>query len=109
MKQLKRKRKEGFRQKIRFLVKMVVFPAEFSLRASKEIKKLDNIGKDRIRKKIEALEQDPFPKEVERVEQYKDEKVFRVRVGDYRILYIVRYEPNKVIVVKVDKRSKVYD
>jgi len=59
--------------------------------------------------KIEKLEENPFPQEVERVEDFEGEKVFRVRVGDQRILYVVRYNPNKLIVVDVDKRSRVYD
>lgn len=73
---------------------MILFPAEFSKSASKYINK---------------LEENPFPQEVERVEDFEGEKVFRVRVGDKRILYVVRYNPNKLIVVKVDKRSRVYD
>ena len=88
---------------------MKLFPAEFSPRAAKEIQKLDFITKKRIGKKIDFLEEDPFPREVERVESYKDNKVFRVRVGDQRILYIVRYNSNKLIIVKVDKRGRVYD
>jgi mRNA-degrading endonuclease RelE of RelBE toxin-antitoxin system len=82
------------------------FPAEFTKRAAKYIKKY---GGERIHKKIDKLEENPFPQEVERVEDFEGEKVFRVRVGDERILYIVRYNPNKLIVIKVDKRSKVYD
>lgn len=46
---------------------------------------------------------------MERVEDYKGEKVFRVRVGDQRILYIVRYNPNKLIIAKIDKRGRVYN
>jgi len=65
--------------------------------------------KNRIKEKIEKLEENPFPQEVERVEDYKDEKVFRVRVGNQRILYIVRYSPNKLIITKVDKRPRIYD
>lgn len=87
---------------------MTLFPVQFSTRASKFIKKLDDIKKKRMGIKIDRLEEDPFPKEVERVEGRKDEKVFRVRVGDYRILYIVRYNPNKLIISKVDKRPRVY-
>ena len=85
---------------------MVNFPSEYSKRAAKYIRKL---GGKRILEKIEKLEENPFPQEVERVEDFEGEKVFRVRVGDERILYIVRYNPNKLIVVKVDKRSRVYD
>ena len=88
---------------------MALFPAEFSAKASKYIKKLDKLMNERIKDRIERLEEDPFPKEVERVEGYKGEKVFRVRVGDQRILYIVRYNPNKLIITKVDKRPRVYD
>ena len=88
---------------------MANFPVEFSSRADKYIKKLDAISKKRIEERINKLEENPFPQEVERVEDFEGEKVFRVRVGDQRILYIVRYSPNKLIVVKVDKRSRVYD
>lgn len=88
---------------------MALFPAEFSSRANKHIKKLDEVTRTRIKKRIERLEEDPFPQEVERVQDYNDQKVFRVRVGDQRILYIVRYNPNKLIISKVDKRPRVYD
>ena len=88
---------------------MTLFPAEFSTKAGKNINKLDEAMKSRIKAKIEKLENDPFPQEVERVEDYLGEKVFRVRVGNYRILYIVKYNPGKRIIAKVNKRSKVYD
>ena len=88
---------------------MANFPSEFSSKSNKYIKKLDITTKKRVEDKINKLEGDPFPQEVERVEDFKGEKVFRVRVGDQRILYIVRYNPNKLIVVDVDKRSRVYD
>ena len=89
---------------------MALFPAEFSRRAAKYINdKLGGVMGKRILEKINKLEENPFPQEVERVEDFEGEKVFRVRVGYQRILYIVRYNPNKLIVVKVDKRSRVYD
>lgn len=87
---------------------MVLFPAEFSSKATKYINKLHKIIKKRVNEKIDKLENDPFPKEVQRVEDHKNEKVFRVRVGYHRILYIVRYNPNKLIIVKIDKRPRVY-
>ena len=65
--------------------------------------------KDKIKSKIDSLEEDPFPKKVEGVKDYKGEKVFRARIGNQRILYIVRHNPNKLIITKVDKRPRVYD
>ena len=88
---------------------MVLFPAEFSTRANKYISKLNETMKKRILQKTDRLEEDPFPQEVERIDDFEGEKVFRVRVGDQRILYIVRYNPNKLIITKVDKRPRVYD
>ena len=55
---------------------------------TKFVKKLDDETKERIKGKLLKLQDDPFPSEVERVEGYKGEKIFRVRVGDYRILYL---------------------
>ena len=88
---------------------MVLFPSEFSTSASKYIKKLDKLTRKRINIRIDRLEEDPFLKEVERVQDFKEGKAFRVRVGDQRILYMVKYNPNKLIIAKIDKRSHVYD
>lgn len=85
------------------------FSIQLGPQPDKFVKKLDNQIKERIKGKLLKLQEDPFPSEVERVEGYKDEKVFRVRVGDYRILYFVRYEINQIFVAKIDKRSRVYD
>ena len=85
------------------------FSVQLGPQPAKFIKKLDSQAKERIRSKLLKLQDDPFPPEVERVEGHKGEKVFRVRVGDYRILYIVRYETNLILVAKIDKRSRVYD
>jgi len=87
---------------------MATFPTEFSSKAAKYIKRLDGITKKRIEEKVSKLEENPFPQEVERVESFEGEKVFRVRAGDQRILYMVRYNPNRLIIAKVDKRSRVY-
>jgi mRNA-degrading endonuclease RelE of RelBE toxin-antitoxin system len=51
----------------------------------------------RILRKIEELKEEPFPSEAVRVEEYKKDRVFRVRVVDYRILYYVDYEKSLII------------
>lgn len=86
-----------------------MFTISFTNRSEKDIQKLDVSMNLRIKAKCEKLREDPFPSEVERVEGYKHEKVFRVRVGDYRILYIVIFEVKHIIIVKVDKRSRIYN
>ncbi len=67
-----------------------MFSAELKNPALKFLKSLrDKTALKRIADKIDELEKNPFPQDIERVEGYKDVKVFRVRVGDYRILYFI--------------------
>ena len=35
--------------------------------------------------------------------------IFRLRIGDFRALYRINYDAKKIIVVKIDKRERVYD
>ncbi len=86
----------------------MLFSVEFAPRAVKFINKLDELTKKRIKTKLLRLQLEPFPPETVRVEEYKDEKIFRVRVGDYRILYSVSYEEKLILVIKFDKRGRVY-
>ena len=86
-----------------------MFSAELKKPALKFIKSIkDKTVLKRIANKIDELEKNPFPQDIERVEGYKDVKVFRVRVGDYRILYFVDYSSSKVYIEKIDKRERVY-
>jgi len=86
----------------------MAFSVQFAPSVIKFIKKLDIQSKKRIRNKVLRLKLEPFPSETVRVEEYKNEKIFRVRVGDYRILYSVSYEERLIMVIKIDKRGRVY-
>jgi len=46
-------------------------------------------------------------KDVKRIVNRK-EKIFRIRVGDYRIQYSVIYEKNLLFISDIDKRSRAY-
>jgi mRNA-degrading endonuclease RelE of RelBE toxin-antitoxin system len=37
------------------------------------------------------------------------EKIYRVRVGDYRILYEIYLDKKVIMIVNIDKRSRIYD
>ncbi len=81
---------------------------EFSNSATKFLKKAERQLAKRLMDKIEGLEQDPFPKDVKRVVN-QQEKVFRVRVGDYRIQYCVFFDRNLLFITDIDKRERAYD
>lgn len=84
-----------------------MFKVEFSSFAKKFLKKSSKELVSRIIDKIEKLLEDPFPSDVKRIVNRK-EKVFRVRVGDYRIQYCVIHEKNLIFVFDIDKRARAY-
>lgn len=61
----------------------------------------------RILGRIEELKATPILHETIAIQGFK-EKLYRVRVGDYRILYEIEYPRQRVGIVKIDKRSRVY-
>ena len=86
-----------------------MFNAQIEGQALKFLEKLKDAQlKKRLMDKIDELEQDPFPRNCKMVEGY-DQKVFRVRVGGYRILYYVVFETKTIYVFIIDKRGVVYD
>ncbi|MCK4476873.1 MAG: type II toxin-antitoxin system RelE/ParE family toxin [Methanophagales archaeon] len=56
---------------------------------------------------MEKLRENPIIHDTKTVEGSKG--LFRVRVGDYRILYEVDYRNNLIGIIKIDKRPRVYD
>lgn len=85
-----------------------MFDVKYSNQSTKFLKKSDKILSKRLMNKIEELRIDPILRETIIVEGYK-EKTYRVRVGDYRILYEIDRTLNLVGIIKIDKRPRVYD
>lgn len=54
------------------------------------IKKLDSKSSLRIIEAIEKLAEDPVPHDAKRIYS-TNEKLFRIRVGDFRVLYRIDY------------------
>ena len=55
---------------------------------------------------IERLGQDPFPRQTVKLEGAKD--LFRIRVGDYRVVYEVDRQAKQVLIHHVRHRRDVY-
>lgn len=73
--------------------------------AVKEIESLPRKDRQRVVKRIAALAQDPRPPGCEKL---SGQEGYRVRQGNYRILYEIRERKLTVIVVKVGDRKDVY-
>jgi len=73
----------------------------------KFLKKLEKDIARRILDKLDSLLADnPVPSDAKRI--VGEHGVFRVRVGDYRAVYRINYEEKKVIIFRLDKRSRIY-
>ena len=85
------------------------FKIIFGNQSSKFLRKQDKLIAERIFNKIEnVFIITPVPSNSKRVEGM-DELVFRIRIGDYRVLYEVDYENKEIGIIKIEKRSRVYD
>lgn len=82
------------------------YEIEFTHRAFREFQALPHAAQSRIATKIELLEQDPRPRGVEKLEGIKN--AYRIRVGDYRVVFEIDDEHDLVRVVKVGHRRDVY-
>ncbi len=79
----------------------------FSSHAQRFLKKCDDGLCERIISKIEKLKDEPFPSDSKRIKGRKD-KHFRVRVGNYRVLYSVNRGTKELVIEDIDKRSRAY-
>ena len=84
---------------------MAKYKIEIKRSAVKEISKLPTKELKRILKKIKLLADNPRP--FGAIKLSGDEK-FRIRIGNYRILYQIFDEKLIVFVVKVAHRKEVY-
>ncbi len=84
-----------------------MFDIKYSKQAVKFLKSLDKKLVSRILIKIEKLREEPIQHDSKRIEGY-NKKLFRIRVGDYRILYEVDHKGNLIGIIKIGKRSRVY-
>ena len=76
-------------------------------RAERDLGALAPSTQDRIRSRIEALADEPFPPGRKKLSgQYTG--TWRVRIGDFRVLYDVQQEIVTVLVLRVRNRKDAY-
>jgi mRNA interferase RelE/StbE len=85
----------------------VLYDLEVSPAAARQIKKLDRFTQTRVAKRLRALREDPRPRDVKKLSGGTD--LYRVRVGDYRILYRIADERLIVVVIRIGHRRDVYE
>lgn len=84
----------------------MAYTVEFLETAFEELGDLPQEAQRQILKRIEGLKNDPRPAGVEQLKG--PEKFLRLRVGDFRVVYLVEGKHLVVLVVRIGDRKKVY-
>jgi mRNA interferase RelE/StbE len=85
----------------------MAYSVELLPSAAKALRKMDPTVRRRILHRLEALGAEPRPADVKRLQGPNDQ--WRIRVGDWRIIYRIEDERLLVLVVRIGHRSSVYD
>jgi mRNA interferase RelE/StbE len=84
----------------------VSYTIELRPAALRDLKSLPREILDRVSRKITSLSDNPRPPGVEKLRGTEDS--YRLRVGDFRILYKIQDQVLLVVIVKVRHRREVY-
>jgi len=85
---------------------MIEYTITFARSARKELEDLDAAIVHRVFPKIEALAKEPRPPGCRKVQGEKF--LWRIRVGDYRVIYAVYDDELRVDIIAVRHRSVAY-
>jgi mRNA interferase RelE/StbE len=83
----------------------VSWQIEISRDARKELASLQPQMQVRISKAVLALENNPFPSGCKKL---KNRDSFRIRVGDYRVLFFTDTKAKQIVICAIGHRREVY-
>jgi mRNA interferase RelE/StbE len=84
----------------------LAYQVTFSPRANREFRGLPRAAQVRVAPRIEALADEPRPPGVKKLSG--EPELYRIRVGDYRVIYAIEEAELVVLVVMVGDRKDVY-
>jgi mRNA interferase RelE/StbE len=84
----------------------VSYTIKFSRRAERDFRDLPKSVQLKLVPKIDSLADEPRPRGVKKLEG--EEELYRIRVGDYRVIYQVQDKALIVLVIKIADRKEVY-
>lgn len=85
---------------------MASWQIEFARSATKDLRGIDRKWIPKILAEIEILAEDPRPDGCKKL--VGSEHTYRVRIGDYRVIYDIQDEALVVLIVRIRHRRDVY-
>ena len=84
-----------------------MYKIAFTKQAYKSLRRIPKNVVDRIRKKLDQIAEDPFATHPN-VSKLQNRPGYRVRIGDWRVIYDIRNEELVIMVLKVGSRGDIY-
>lgn len=88
---------------------MLAYELVYSRDAVRSLRKIPSKLAKRICSKLEELVKDPYAKNNNIKPLQWSEANYRLRIGDWRVIYILDNDKNQVIIVDVDSRGEIYN
>lgn len=82
------------------------YDLELSRPALKNMAKIPKKDLIRIKNRIEALSIEPIPDDIKKIQG--DDNLYRIRSGNYRILYRIFSNKLCILIVDIDHRKDIY-
>ncbi|MBF0508843.1 MAG: type II toxin-antitoxin system RelE/ParE family toxin [Deltaproteobacteria bacterium] len=82
------------------------YHVEFTASAARQLAKLSAVVQNRLKPHIDSLPENPLPPGVKKLAG--PDHFYRIRVGDYRIIYQIKNDILTILVVKIGRRKDVY-
>ena len=83
----------------------MIYKIEVPNSVVKQLKKIPENDRKRIVKAIDSLASLPLPSDVKKLKGYE---FYRIRSGDYRIIYSIENKKLVILIIKVAHRKEVY-
>jgi mRNA interferase RelE/StbE len=82
-----------------------MYKVVFTAKARKQLVELPRLVAKRIVEKIEELATDPFSQDIKKLTGMA---LYRLRVGDYRVIFDLKHDELYILIVKVGHRKEIY-
>ena len=85
-----------------------MYAVEFTKSASKDLKKLPDYIRQRVETALTSLRLDPFSDLIRYRKVKGHDSLYRIRLGDYRVVYEIKAEKLLILIIRVWHRGDVY-
>lgn len=83
-----------------------MYKIAFEKRVVRDLKKIPREAVTRILESVEKLSENPFPPACKKL---KGRDAWRIRIGDYRVIYGVKSGELMILIIKIGHRKDIYE